>query len=62
MVEAVRIGVNHRITAYDACYVALSDQVNAPLLTLDERLVASMHNSPFDVHLFTDFDLPLPTS
>jgi predicted nucleic acid-binding protein len=58
MAEAVRIGVNYSVTAYDACYVALSDRVKAPLLTLDERLVSSLKDSQFQVHLFTDFDLP----
>jgi predicted nucleic acid-binding protein len=34
---------------YDGCYVALSEQVKAPLLTLDERLVNSLTGSRFDV-------------
>ncbi|NJL19709.1 MAG: type II toxin-antitoxin system VapC family toxin [Leptolyngbyaceae cyanobacterium SM1_3_5] len=62
MIEAVQIGVDYGITAYDACYVALSQRVNAPLLTLDERLVNSLASSGFDVQLFTDFTVPpLPT-
>lgn len=62
MTEAVKIGLKYRITAYDGCYVALSQQVAAPLLTLDERLVNSLTGSSFDVRLFTDFEVPaLPT-
>jgi predicted nucleic acid-binding protein len=58
MTEAVQIGLKHGITAYDGCYVALSQQVSAPLLTLDERLVNSFIDSSFDVRLFTNFTLP----
>lgn len=55
--EAVDISLNYGISAYDASYVALSNQVNAPLLTLDQRLVNSLRNN-FDVRLFTDFQIP----
>lgn len=55
--SAVEISLNYNISAYDGCYVALSQQVNAPLLTLDQRLVNSLNNN-FDVRLFTDFKIP----
>ena len=58
MSEAVKIGLDYGITAYDGCYVALSEQVMAPLLTLDERLVNSLRDSKFDVRLFTNFTVP----
>ena len=58
MSEAVQIGLDYGITAYDGCYVALSEQVTAPLLTLDERLVNSLRDSKFDVRLFTNFTVP----
>jgi predicted nucleic acid-binding protein len=58
MVDAIQIGLNFGITAYDGCYVALSKQVGAPLLTLDERLVNSLKSSSFDVQLFTNFSVP----
>lgn len=57
--EAVQIGLDYGITAYDGCYVALSREVSAPLLTLDERLVNSLASSSFDVRLFTNFLVPL---
>ena len=56
--EAVQISLDYGITAYDGCYVALSQQVSAPLLTLDERLVNSLTFSSFDVRLFTNFIFP----
>lgn len=58
MSQAVQIGLDYGITAYDGCYVALSQQVTAPLLTLDERLVNSLAGSSFDVRLFTNFTVP----
>lgn len=58
IVEAVQIAVQYSITAYDASYIALSKQVDAPLLTLDERLVNSLADSGFNVRLFTDFPVP----
>ena len=57
MEEAVNIGLNNGITAYDACYVALSQQVNAPLLTLDERLVRAVAAASYDVRSLNDFTI-----
>lgn len=58
MEEAVNIAVAYNISAYDASYIALSQRVNAPLLTLDRRLVNTLINSPYDVRLFGDFSIP----
>jgi predicted nucleic acid-binding protein len=33
--------LRHNLTAYDAAYVALSEAMDAPLITLDKRLAAS---------------------
>ena len=30
--------LRHNVTAYDACYVALAEQLEAPLVTLDRKL------------------------
>lgn len=57
MKSALAIAITQNISAYDACYVALSAQVKAPLLTLDKRLVNSLVNSPYDVRLFNNFDV-----
>lgn len=62
MAQAVTVGLAHGISAYDACYVSLAQQVSAPLLTLDRRLVNTLTNSPHDVRLFNDFPIsPPPT-
>lgn len=59
MANATQIALDHSITAYDGCYVALAEQVNAPLLTLDERLHNALKTSQFDVRLFTDYEVPI---
>lgn len=56
--EALEISEKYNISAYDGSYVALSNQVSAPLLTLDKRLFDAMKSSPFDVRLYTDFAIP----
>ena len=58
MMEAIAISVAHRISAYDACYVALSRQNNVPLLTQDQRLVNTLRDTDFNIRLFTDFTIP----
>jgi predicted nucleic acid-binding protein len=58
MEDAVSIAVAHGISAYDASYVALSQQVNTILLTLDQRLVRTFANSSYDVQSFNDFEVP----
>lgn len=58
MEEAVSIGLADGISAYDASYVALSEQVGATLLTLDQRLVNALANTAYDVCLFNNFEVP----
>ena len=58
MEEAVNIAIAYGISAYDASYVALSQRVSSPLLTLDQRLVNTLATPPYDVRLFTDFSVP----
>jgi len=38
MARALQIACEHGVTAYDACYVALAEVKEAPLLTADNRL------------------------
>lgn len=58
MEEATSIGLTYNITAYDGAYVALSQRVNAPLLTLDQKLVNALATAPYDVRSFADFSIP----
>lgn len=57
MEEAINISIAYGISAYDASYVALSQRVNAPLLTLDQKLVNSLANAPYNVQLFINFSV-----
>ena len=56
--DAVSIALAYNISAYDASYVALSHQVGATLLTLDQRLVRALGATSYDVCLFNDFEIP----
>ncbi|MCX6377330.1 MAG: type II toxin-antitoxin system VapC family toxin [Armatimonadetes bacterium] len=47
MERALRIACLHGITAYDACYVALAEQLDVPLLTADSRLAGLLSNAGF---------------
>ena len=48
MASALRLACEHQISAYDACYIALSEQLGLPLLTADirlaNRLAGTRHN------------------
>lgn len=57
MEDAFQIAYNYQVSAYDGAYVALSERVKAPLLTLDRKLVNSLTNSTYQVCFFTDFSL-----
>ncbi len=58
MAEAVTIALAYGISAYDASYVALSEQISAPLLTLDEKLVRALSSVPYDIRSFENFSIP----
>jgi predicted nucleic acid-binding protein len=55
---ALTISIDYGISAYDACYVALADRVDAPLLTLDQKLVKALSNSTHNVCDFSTFIVP----
>lgn len=57
MAEAITIAVHYQISAYDAAYVSLSQRVQAPLLTLDQKLIETLSTSSFNLLSFADFSL-----
>jgi predicted nucleic acid-binding protein len=56
--DALEIATTYGISGYDACYVALSYQVNAPLVTADEKLVRAIANTPYNVQSLATFAIP----
>ncbi|MGB7440854.1 MAG: type II toxin-antitoxin system VapC family toxin [Coleofasciculaceae cyanobacterium] len=58
MIDALRIGLAHEISAYDACYVALSQRLVVPMLTADQKLVRKLANTSYMVCYLEDFAIP----
>ena len=56
--SALDIALEHSITAYDACYVALAKKIAAPLVTDDEKLVHKLAGGPFNVLWLGALDIP----
>jgi predicted nucleic acid-binding protein len=52
--DALDIALKHRVTAYDACYIAAASQLRLPLITADEKLVRQMEKGPHDVRWLGD--------
>jgi len=55
--EALALAVAHRITAYDATYVALSRRLSLPLVTADEALVHRLEGTSLDVRWLGEWPL-----
>ena len=55
--QALDIALKHRVSGYDACYVALAERVNAPLITADEKLARSMVGKEYRVYSLATFDV-----
>lgn len=55
---ALNIAIYHRISVYDATYIALSQDVSAPLLTLEKKLFNSLRDTLYNVYLFDNFSVP----
>ena len=60
MLDAFDLSISYGVSAYDACYVALAQYNNVPLLTQDQRLVNLLTPQGFDIQLFSDFLIPTP--
>lgn len=58
MADAVTISLSYGTSAYDSFYVALSQQINATLLTLDGKLVRAIAASSSNICSFNDFEVP----
>ncbi|OGW59006.1 MAG: hypothetical protein A2V83_05845 [Nitrospirae bacterium RBG_16_64_22] len=52
--DALEIALKHRVTAYDACYIAAAVQLGLPLITADEKLAGQMTKGSFDVQWLGD--------
>lgn len=47
--EALEIAIAHNISAYDACYVELSERLQLPLVTADQKLIRALSGTPYQV-------------
>jgi len=56
--EAFELAVAHQLSAYDACYVALSRREGIPLVTADEALVRKLDGTGYDVQSLASFPIP----
>ena len=52
--DALEIAVEHRITAYDACYIAAAAQLKLPLITADEKLARQVAKGSYEVQWLGD--------
>lgn len=50
------LAIRYDITAYDACYVALAEQLALPLITADGTLVRKLAGSGMKVRLLSDLN------
>ena len=52
--DALDLALEYGITAYDASYVALSDDLRLPLVTADQKLIGKLKGSGTEVHWLGD--------
>jgi predicted nucleic acid-binding protein len=45
--EALNLAIAHQISAYDACYLALSQRCNAVLITADQKLLQALNGGSY---------------
>lgn len=53
--DALSLALAREITAYDAAYVALSERLSLPLVTVDEKLVHRLAGKGLDVRFLGDW-------
>lgn len=52
--EALEIAIAHNISAYDACYVELSERLQLPLITADQKLVRALAGTAYQIKALVD--------
>ena len=53
---ALAIALEHSISVYDACYVAVSEHTNTPLITADMRLVRQLRGAVYQIRYLGDLE------
>ena len=53
---ALDLALRYDMTAYDACYSALAQQISLPLITADVILAKKMKGSGIEAHLLKEID------
>jgi len=53
--DALALAIAHKISAYDAAYVALAQNLSLPLVTADEVLVRHLAETGLDVRFLADW-------
>jgi predicted nucleic acid-binding protein len=56
--DALQVAITHSISAYDACYVALSHRLGLPLVTADDALIRKLTGAPFTILRLADLSFP----
>ena len=54
--DALRMALEFELSAYDACYLALSKRLGVPLVTADERLVRKFVKTAYQVLWLGDLE------
>ncbi|HPO17493.1 MAG TPA: type II toxin-antitoxin system VapC family toxin [Candidatus Hydrogenedentes bacterium] len=55
--NAFKLAIKHRISVYDASYLAASSFVPSPLITADNRLAKALPRTEYNIFLISELDL-----